>query len=192
METTYIVSGYMRTGTSMMMKALEAGGLETAFNPVRDKMNEQHGDDDYKPNVGGFYELHRTEYRQDGFPRMYQGKLLKCLWGGLQKFVVGNYKVVFMMRDPEEIRQSFEAFFNGQAPPTLEKYNEIMKDTIDMLKNRKDTQLTILKYRDVINNPRKEFQKLRDVGWEIDIDKCVSIVKPDLCRFKIENLTVGI
>lgn len=174
----------------MMMKALEAGGLETVFNSERNKMNERFGDKDYKPNAGGFYELHRKEYQQEGFPRMYEGKLLKCLWGGLSKFVVGDYKVVFMKRDPEEIRQSYEAFFGNQPPPSLKKYNEIMQDTIDMLLNRKDTQLTILKYRDVIENPEKEFNKLKD--WGIDIQKCVEIVNPELCRFKLEDLTIGI
>jgi len=189
-KTTYIVSGYMRTGTSMMMKALEAGGLEAAFNPSRNEMNKEFGDKDYKPNVGGFYELERREYNQPNFPRMYEGKLLKCLWGGLTKFVVGDYKVVFMKRDPEEIRQSYEAFFGGQAPPSLKRYDEIMKESIAMLLNRKDTQLIILNYRDVLENPRKEFEKLKD--WSIDIEKCVEVVSPELCRFKIEELTVGI
>jgi len=192
MKVTYVVSGYMRTGTSMMMQALEAAGLEAAFNPIRNRLNTDFGDDKYKPNPGGFYELQRNEYKQYGFPRMYEGKLIKCLWGGLAKFVVGNYKVVFMMRDPEEIRQSFEAFFGGQAPPTLANYEEIMKDSIDLLNNRKDTRLIILQYRDVIENPKKEFQKLKDDGWKIDIDKAILTVKPDLYRFRKERLTIGI
>jgi len=191
-KTTYVVSGYMRTGTSMMMKALEAGGLEAAINPDRDKMNQQFGDSNYKPNVGGFYELNRSEYQQYGFPRMYEGKLLKCLWGGVAKVVVGDYRIVFMMRNPEEIRQSYEAFFDGRVPPSLEKYEDIMKDTIDMLENRKDTRVLIIQYRNVINNPRKEFQKIKDFGFPIDIERAISVVDPTLCRFKLEDLTVGI
>ncbi len=192
MKTTYFVSGYMRTGTSMMMQALEAGGLEPAFNPVRDKMNKDFGDKDYKPNPGGFYELHRKEYSQNGFPKMYEGKLIKLLWGGITKIAVGNYKVVFMMRDPEEIRQSYEAFFRGSAPENLKNYDRMMKDTIDMLKNRKDTELIILKYRDVIENPRREFLKLREARWAIDLEECIKFINPDLCRFKKEKLTMGI
>jgi len=191
-KKTFIVSGYMRTGTSMMMSALEAGGLETAFNPNRDKMNEQHGDKDYKPNLNGFYELDRTEYQQYGFPKMYEGKLLKCLWGGISKFCAGNYKIVFMKRDTEEIRQSFEAFFNTQAPPTLKQYDELMQDTIDLINVRSDMDLIILQYRNVINNPLKEFTKLKDFGLPIDVSKAISIVNPQLYRFKLEDLTIGI
>ncbi len=51
----YLVSGDMRTGTSMMMQALEAGGLEAVYNENRDRMNQQYGDKDYQPNGGGFY-----------------------------------------------------------------------------------------------------------------------------------------
>jgi len=188
----YIVSGYMRTGTSMMMRALEAGGLDAVKNPTREKMNDQYGDKDYKPNPGGFYELQRREYMQFGFPRMYEGKLIKCLHGGLWRMVVGDYKIVFMMRDTEEIRQSYEAFFGNKLPPTFEKYEEIMQDSIDMLKNRLDTQIDVFQYREVIKDPMKHFNTLKNQGWPIDTDKAISVIDPSLLRFKREDLTIGI
>ena len=49
----FIVSGFMRTGTSMMMKCLEAGGLEAVFNPTRERMNKDFGDEHDQPNEGG-------------------------------------------------------------------------------------------------------------------------------------------
>ena len=33
----HIVAGYPRSGTSMMMQALVAGGLVAAYNPARDR-----------------------------------------------------------------------------------------------------------------------------------------------------------
>lgn len=192
MKTTFIVSGYMRTGTSMMMRALVAGGLAPIYNKARDRMNRQYGDKHYQPNKDGFYELSRQEYRQFGFPRMYQGKLLKCMYGGLWQMVVGDYKVVFMMRDPEEIRQSFEAFFSRPLPPMFKRYKEVMGDTIEMLKNRKDTQVDIFEYREVISDPLRHFKLLKAHGWPIDIIRAAKIVDPKKIRFKKENLTIGI
>ena len=57
----YIVSGFMRTGTSMMMKALEAGGLEAAYQQSREAMRKRYADEHYDPNVGGRYELRRRD-----------------------------------------------------------------------------------------------------------------------------------
>lgn len=192
MKTTYIVSGYMRTGTSMMMKALEAGGLEPVYNKNRDKMNERFGDEYYEPNEGGFYELEVRDYREFDFPKKFEGKLIKCLWGGLMKMIVGKYKIAFMMRDPEEIRQSYEGFFNQSPPSSFKNYKEQMKNSIEMMRNRKDVEITVLNYRDVIENPEKEFMKLKDADWEIDVNKSISTVNSNLFRFRKENLTKGI
>lgn len=182
----------MRTGTSMMMKALAEGGLEPAYAPSRDNMNNEFGDAYYQPNPGGFYELTRLDYVKPGFPRQFEGKLIKCLFGGLPKMVVGNYKVVFMLRDPEEIRQSYESFFNKSAPPALNQYDQLMTDSIDMLKNRKDTDVIVFKYRKVIEDPLEHFRILQRNGWDIDANKAASVVNPDLCRYKLEELTIGI
>jgi len=189
---TNVVSGFMRTGTSMMMRALEAGGLEATKSNERDKMNDRFGDKDYRPNPNGFYEIENlSQVRQDDFMEKCRGKLIKAMFNDVLNIPVKDYKIVFMIRDKEEIRQSFEAFFNTKAP-MIERYDERMEHIIKLLKNRKDVQLTVLNYRDVIDNPRKEFQKLKDGGWKIDVDKCISIVDPNLCRFRKENLTIGI
>ena len=106
----YIVAGSQRTGTSMMMQALMAGGLQADFDPSRDQMNAQYGDEDYKPNAGGFYELRKDQYHAVGFPRAHEGKLIKVLNEGVLKIAPRSagdpYRIVFMRRDAEEMRQS--------------------------------------------------------------------------------------
>jgi len=198
-EMIYVVSGYMRTGTSMMMNALTEAGMEPAFNAKRDEMNEKYGDENYQPNPAGFYELNRKEYKQKDFPLMYKGKLVKCLFGGLGRFPVAKYQIVFMMRNPEEIRQSFDAFFESipitqrqQVTLFLQNYDEVMEDVIAHLKNRRDTHLIVLNYRDVVKNPLEKFEHLFRCGWPINPIKAAQSVDPKLCRFRIENLTIGI
>lgn len=196
LPTTYIVSGFMRTGTSMMMACLAAAGLDAVYNPVRDKMNKQFGDDKYVPNPGGFYELTAADFKDRMFPTKYKGKLIKILYAGLPRCCVGNYQVVFMLRDPEEIRQSFEAFFeNGDHTHfrnRIKTYHEDMEEAIARLRNRKDTTVTVLHYRDVVNDPFWAFSLLKESGWPIDVDKAAAVVDPSQCRFKLEELEIGI
>jgi hypothetical protein len=195
----YVVSGFMRSGTSMMMNALINGGLEAAFAPERNEMNNQYGDEWYQPNSGGFFELTREEYKHEDFPLMYDGKLIKCLMGGLSRFPVHEYKVIFMKRDPEEIRQSIDAFFN---PP--EEQREKMRDFlenhyekraerhIDQLMNRRDTEVVVFNYRDVVEEPLEHFRTLTVCDWPIMMHRAAATVNPSSCRFKKEELTIGV
>ena len=114
-KTVYIVSGYMRTGTSMMMRALEEGGMKAINKQSRDKMKNRYKDEHYDPNIGGLYELEINDYLKFDFPKKYKGKLIKMLWGGVANFApMSSVRIVFMLRDEEEIRQSFDAFFGRQ------------------------------------------------------------------------------
>ena len=189
-NTIHIVSGYMRTGTSMMMKALEEGGFETLKDLERDRMNQKHGDKYYQPNPGGFYENVKEWQRLD-FPLGHEGKLVKVMYNRVLGIPVADYKIIFMMRDPEEIRQSYEAAFNQRAP-NIQNYQFMMERIISLLNNRKDTTLTVISYRNVIESPHKVFNRLLRDGWQFDINKAVQAIDTDLCRFKKEDLTQGI
>lgn len=192
MERTFIVSGYMRSGTSMMMNALTAGGLDPAYNKSRNEMNTDYGDDDYKPNANGFYELSQKDFQAPDFPAAYEGKLIKVLFGGVAKIKAGDYHIVFMMRNFEEIRQSYNAFFNANTNITEERYNVLMETAIGILEQRRDVNVTVLNYRDVVQEPYVHFDLLKRKGWDIDVKKAASVVDPELFRFKLEDLEVGI
>lgn len=176
----------------MMMQALEAGGLEALFSGNDNALNRRFGDKNYKPNGGGFYELPDKIYQQSGFPRMFPGKLIKLLCGGITQIVAGDYRIVFMRRDPEEVRQSHEAFFSKPPPYIGECYTSLMEDKIGILRQRRDVQITVLWYRDVVNAPLEAFRRLKDSGWPIDPVAAAAIVNPNLCRYQLEQLEVGI
>jgi len=189
----YLVTGYMRSGTSMMMQCLVAGGLDPVYDPRREHMNETYGDEHYKPNAKGFYEPSYMEYRKFGFPKMYDGKLMKILRGGVPTLAVADYLVILMRRDPEEIRQSYEAFFGGSADMViLNNYEERLANSEEMIRNRRDMSLTCLDYRSVVDDPRPAFETLHGNGWPIDVDAAAAEVDPTQCRFRLEQLEVGI
>ena len=62
-ESVYIVSGYMRSGTSMMMKVLEGAGMSARYNREKDAVLEaKYGREDYHPNPGGFFRVGPTGF----------------------------------------------------------------------------------------------------------------------------------
>lgn len=182
----YIVSGFMRSGTSMMMKALEAGGMDAVRSKERDKrMNEKWGDDDlgYVPNEE-YYELDTADYRDPEFPLPYEGKLIKCLYAGLDKLRYGpHYRIIFMRRPKEEIEKSCIAAFNGCIPQPLSMYDfdAFLDDLILRVRDRR-TVITLNEvwYQDVLDNPLGVFSHL---GWPIDPVKAAAIPQSRKARF---------
>jgi hypothetical protein len=185
----YVVTGYMRTGTSMMMQALAAGGLTPAFAPERETMNARFGDEHYRPNAGGFYEVALSEYEEAGFPLAYEGKLIKVLDWAVARMAPHEYRVVYMRRDPEEIRQSFEAAFGSRLD--VSHYEARTARNIALLNNRKDVQLVVCSYRQVIRNPSAHFLGLWEEGWPVDVDAAAAAIDPARCRFRRELLVEG-
>jgi len=211
----YVVTGFMRTGTSMMMKALEAGGLDADYQQSRDEMKNRFADEHYDPNVGGLYELERKDYKKWGFPKKHDGKLIKALNQGVPKMwpMKNGIRVVFMRRDSEEIRQSYDAFFGRQLDPEnflpfskdqtasyplpgsneWTKLDSKMQGIVEKIHNRKDVKsLHEFWFRSVVDNPLKYFQTLKNAGWPIDPKKCAEVVDAKYCRFKLEELEIGV
>lgn len=192
----HIVSGFMRTGTSAMMSALIAGGMDAAWSEQRDKLAESKADEHYHPNKSGLYEVSLREYSEPTFPLQYQGKLIKVMVWGTDGLAVNpeGYRVILMQRDKEEIRQSFEAFFEKPLRmPWFEQYEQRMDRAFEMLLNRRDVlSVHRIQYRKLVNDPNEVLEYLARRGWPIDVAKSSVVIDPEQCRFRRENLTVGI
>lgn len=164
----YVVSGYMRSGTSMMMKALEKGGMTACYNEDKDRvLAEKYERDDYHPNPQGFYELVKKDFDAPDFPVRFRGKLIKALHWRLKMFPPFDYKVVFMMRDPREIEVSYLKMFRHRPPFVLKTYHEFMSRTLDELARRNDMDITQVWHRDMIEDPRTVLMHLREQRFPI-------------------------
>lgn len=159
----YVISGFMRSGTTMMMKALEAGGMDAAY----------HDD---------LYELYKTEYEEWDFPKKYDGKLIKALAPGvLGMSVMPEIKIVFMRRDVDEIVESH----NSYLPQFLSRdhLDDCIERTVEQLWNRKDVvSIDEMWYRDVLKYPKEHFMML---DWPVDVESAVKMVDPELCHFGV-------
>ena len=110
--TNFIVSGFPRSGTSMMMDCLKVGGMEIMSSPKRDGLNKKVSDDSYKMNPDSLHELSMQDIRNPWLLRENVGKVIKIpsVFLPMVRIPFGTeYSVVYMWRDSEEIRQSAQA-----------------------------------------------------------------------------------
>lgn len=184
----YVVSGYMRSGTSMLMQCLEAGGMSVVASPQRDIVNRRHSDQHYRPNPRSLYEPTDSEIGKPGWPREHDGMAIKVLAPFVRHLAVHEYRAVFMLRDPEEIRQSYEAAFKGRV--TCDQIAQCQQEAFGMLHNRRDVlSVSTMQYADVVADPLAALQEL---NWPVDAKKAASVVQPELYRFRRERLVEGL
>jgi hypothetical protein len=189
-QPVYIVSGYMRSGTSMMMKALIMGGMTGKYSTEKDRiLNRRFEGRDYHPNPEGFYELGPKDFESADFPQNCEGRLIKALhWrlGGLPPF---RYNVVFMLRNPREIEVSYLKMFGHRPPFVLQKYGEFIEKTLSKLEERKDMTVTTVWHHEMIRDPLKTMEKLIAAGFPVtNPGDGAKAVNPGLYRSKPEDI----
>ncbi len=102
-EYITIVSGLPRSGTSMLMKMLAAGGLP----PLTDGIREADAD-----NPGGYYEFEKVKQlkRDTTWLNLAKGKVVKVVSQLLNQLPLHKpYKIVFALRKMDEILASQRA-----------------------------------------------------------------------------------
>jgi len=182
-----IVSGFMRSGTSMMMQALEAGGIEAVYNKSRDNLNDKFGDEYYKINAGGFYELSRQQYLHPEFPDTCDGKVVKFLYGGIPLLRASDRMkyIIFMRRPIAEIATSYEAAFGKKHPEAIMELSGHLDKIQGILMKRVDVKLLVVQYHDVLKNPIEKFQEIKDFGIPIDAELSAAVV--DISKYRHRN-----
>lgn len=186
----YLVVGHPRSGTSAVCGALEAGGLPVIRSPLRDQRFNQP-DGEYRPNPGSLYEPDIRQCWEVGWPYRFYRKnaVMKCLTRWLRHVCVHEYKVIFLLRHPEEIRQSYEAAHNVRR--RVEQIQAEVDEALAALRNRRDVlELHVVHYRDVLlARPLEVFSSLK---WPINAEAASRYIDSKQCRFKHEELTAGL
>ena len=202
------VFGLPRSGTSMMTHALELLGVKmiyTSEDPEKkEKMDERYKKtlgEKYHPNEAGFFEV-----TQDLFDHYLE--ILSTPYAGCKMIIpvrrpifdVVKYnpgaKVIQMWRDPEEIRQSQQAFYRGDAIEEAESRVAMMRTQLATqkltLENHKIDTLHV-QYRDVLDNPLGKIQEIAHfINAPNVIDAAVNSINPKVNRFRKEELVLGI
>ena len=162
-KTIYVVSGLPRSGTSMMMKMLEAGGL----TPLTD--NIRIADDD---NLQGYYEFERVKAMKDGDVEWVsdaQGKVIKVISALLENLPsTYQYKVVFMEREMMEILASQRKMLERRGKPSNPaedgKFAELYARHLEKIKtwlvSQPNMNVLYVRYNDMVTSPEEYAQKV--------------------------------
>lgn len=188
-----IVSGLPRSGTSMMMNMLKAGG----FPILTDELRQADEDNPY-----GYYELEDVKRIKEDISWLPQatGKAVKMV-SALLYDLPGEYeyKIIFMQRPMKEIlasqRKMLERMGKKDIPPDEEieyLYAKHLKEIMDWLEDQPNMKVLYMKYNDLIASPGKEINKIRDfLGHHMDADKMISVVDPSLYRNRSDDTAIA-
>ena len=184
-EINYIVSGLERSGTSVMMQMLHNGGMPVGFDNERSA--DEHNPRGYFELAGGKI-INRLMDRVFDF-EPYRGKIIKITAYGLQFLPAGNYSVIYMMRNIEEILNSMQkmgADIDRENDRIL--FDKLNRFSFDLMEKRDDIKYNTIHYGDVINSPRNELERVATFfGATFDIESAVTAVDPKLYRNRSEN-----
>ncbi len=181
-----VVSGLPRSGTSMAMRMLEAGGCATVADGVRT------ADDD---NPRGYFEDERVKdlagMEDRRWLRAARGRAIKVISQLLKELPAdNNYRVVFMRRHLDEVLASQRKMLErrGETSDTddarmLELYRDHLEKVEIMLRLKAQFEVIYLDYRSVVESPRDEAARLaRFLGGGLDVERMVSAVEAQLYR----------
>jgi hypothetical protein len=156
-EPLIVVSGLPRSGTSMMMKMLEAGGI-----PIWS--DQERGADIDNPK--GYFELERIKDLEKETDKSYlregRGKAVKAISFLIKELPDDNdYRVIFMRRDLDEVIASQEKMIarldqgdTSADPEALkEAYRNDIVRTRLLCKKRPNFDLIEVSYRSAIEDP---------------------------------------
>jgi len=180
-----VVSGLPRSGTSMAMKMLEAGGLTVVTDGLRT------ADED---NPKGYYEDERVkDLHQAGdktWLRQSRGRVIKIISFLLKSLPAdNNYQVLFMHRNLKEIVASQNKMLvrRGKKNDTPDEravalLDEQVRDARFFLR-RPQFEVLELNYRETLDSPRPLAVKMAEfVGRPLDVDKMTQVVDVQLYR----------
>jgi len=184
-EVITIVSGLPRSGTSMMMRMLEAGGMATLVDQIRT------ADED---NPKGYYEFELvkqveedTSWLDDG-----RGKVVKMIAALLKHLpATHRYRVVFMHRNIGEVLASQRQMLIRRGEPTdtisdgrmADLFEKHVERTEAWLAEQPNFEVLYVHYTDVLSGPREQAERInRFFGGVLDEEEMVAAVDPALYR----------
>jgi hypothetical protein len=163
-EPIVVVSGLPRSGTSMMMKMLEAGGLSIMTDA------EREADVD---NPKGYFEYERIKDLEKESDKSYvregRGKGLKVISFLIKDLPDDNdYRVIFMRRDLDEVIVSQGKMIDRLGTSDSSASDEAMKEayrndivrTRLLCKKRPNMELIEINYRETIGDAAQGARKV--------------------------------
>ncbi len=180
-----IVSGLPRSGTSLMMQMLQAGGLELLTD------NQRPADPD---NPRGYFEYGpvKSLARDNAWLSQAEGQAVKVI-SALLPYLRPQltYKIILMKRPLKEILASQQTMLQrlGRQGSTVsdqalgEIFAKQLADTERWLKQQAQIEVLTINYRDAIMEPEATARAVAQfVGLPLKVEEMAKVADPNLYR----------
>jgi Sulfotransferase domain len=181
-----VVSGVPRSGTSMMMRMLEAGGMAVLADQLR------QADPD---NPQGYYEFERVKQLEKGdqaWVKGAQGQAVKVISALLEHLpATYHYRVIFMDRDLAEVLASQRKMLirRGEDPDRIDEaaIGQLLTTHIAHVKGwlarQPNFQLLAVDYNSMLGAPQKFVPQINQfLDDRLDPVAMAAVIDPALYR----------
>ena len=181
-----IVSGLPRSGTSMMMKMLEAAGLSLLIDNLR------ISDED---NPAGYYEFEPVKKLGQGDSSWLaeaQGKALKVIAALLIHLPSAyTYQIIFMRRDMAEILASQRKMLlnRGEDPNKIDDdeiailFEKHLSKVLRWIDHQPNMRRIDINYNQLLKDPSPQVEQINQfLGNILDIEGMLDVINPGLYR----------
>ena len=182
-----VVSGLPRSGTSMMMQMLHAGGLDIVTDGVRAADGS---------NPRGYLEFEAVKDLDKGARPVWlaaaRGKAVKIV-SSLVRWLPQSYdyRFIFMRRDLDEVIASQDRMLAERGVPQdgedreriRQLYRAHVEETLRLLRGRRCFSILVVDYRETLAQPERIARRLdRFLGGQLDVARAAAAADPVLYR----------
>jgi hypothetical protein len=184
-DSIVVVSGLPRSGTSMMMSMLQAGGLPVLTDEIRE------ADED---NPKGYYEFERVKQldRDTSWLDDAGGKAVKVISQLVQHLPPQyEYKVVFMLRNMPEVLASQRQMLIRRDRPAdavsdgtlAQVFNKHLAQVQEWIEAQPNMQVLYVDYGEVLTQPVEQAQRVNQfLGGVLEVPAMAGAVDKGLHR----------
>lgn len=181
-KNVIVVSGLPRSGTSMMMHILQAGGINLLID---DKRPADHN------NPNGYFEFEKVKSleKDNSWIADCQGKAIKILFH-LLNFLPKDlhYKVIFMQRDLNAILASQDKMLKSYSKPIQQDNDRIkfifekeLAEVTRWLKDQGNMEVLYVSYKKVLTETNEITKTIQSfLNRKLDLQKMSSVVNSAL------------
>jgi hypothetical protein len=184
-EKITIVTGLPRSGTSMMMQILAAGGMEVLTDQIR------AADED---NPRGYYEIEKIKdlSKDSSLLDEAAGKAVKII----TKLLIylpseHSYQIIFVDRKLEEVLASQKMMLMRRGKHTdavddkklSDLFSRHLKDTKKWISNQPNMDVFYTNYNEIITSPLETLSQINHfLGDKLDLRRMAGVVDKSLYR----------
>jgi hypothetical protein len=181
-----VVSGLPRSGTSMMMKMLNAGGIQ----PMTDELRKADVD-----NPKGYYEFERVKKLRAGDVEWLEearGKVVKVISALLEYLpATYSYRVIFVQRNMQEVLASQKKMLAHRGEDATAGDDEAMAQMFEShlqkvyrwLEEQPSFSVLYVDYNQLLLDPEPWAQQINEfLSGALEVDRMAEVVDPKLYR----------